>query len=150
MEKNKIEEKNKKFISTLIFRMFKGYEKIRNKTNENLIVPKLKNSNNYYRTFDKSLNNVSEDNLSFNNKNKNHPFKTKYDNLKNFNITHLSKVKKDDYDFTLNKLFFTTSDSIKNKKSKKRNKDLLVNTNSNINYDEGNIKEKSRLLNNLP
>ena len=149
MEKNKIEEKNKKFISTLKFRMFKGYEKIRNKTNENLIVPKLKNSNNYYRTFDKSLNNVSEDNLSFNNKNKNHPFKTKYDNLKNFNITHLSKVKKDDYDFTLNKLFFTTSDSIKNKKLKKLNKDLLVNTNYDIKYDEENIKERSRLLNNL-
>ena len=74
--------------------------------------------------------------------------RTSYNDLKHFNIQHLSRDKKDDYNNTLNKLFYTTSNIIKHKKNKLQN-DLLVNSYYNMNFDQNNISEQNRILNKL-
>ena len=140
MEKSRKEEKNKKFTSTLKNKMFRGYEKVRNKFhNNNLdIIDNFQrfsydNSNLYLNDLDKK-NSYSNEKLEMKDK----FVKTNnFNSLNNINIQHLSKIKKDDYNNILNKLFFTTSNIIN--KNYLKNKKPSLNL-RNFNY---NIKESS-------
>ena len=147
MEKIINDEKQKKLSMSIKNKFLKGYQRIRNKTNTNYFIPKIKENINYYQTFDKSSNNLSEESYnSFQIHKKNSM--TNYNDLKNLKIQHLSKEKKDDYNNTLNRIFFTTSNIIKHKKDKLR-EDLLINSYYNMNLDQNDIKGKNRILNKL-
>ena len=147
MEKIKNEEKQNHLSNSIKNRLLKGYQKLRNKTNTNYFFPKKFGNVNYYQTFDKSSNNLNEESYSSFQINKKKS-RTDYDGLKNLKIQHLSKEKKDDYNNTLNKLFFTTSNLIKRKKDKLQ-KNLLINSYYNMNLDENDINGKKRILNKL-
>ena len=138
MEKIKDEEKNKKFTSAIKNKMFKGYEKVRNKINPNFDIYenflKFSYDNNY--NFEKIKQ--KEDKLLYNNIN----------NINNLDIKNFSKIKKDDYNNILNKLFFTTSNVIKNQKYLK-NKNSNISLNNDNKYDSLNVNEKSKILNKL-
>ena len=149
MEKIKNEENQKKLSTSIKNKFFKGY-KMKSKTNTDYFIPKINENINFYQTFDKSSNNLNEDSYnSFQiNKKNTKNSRASYNDLKHFNIQHLSRDKKDDYNNTLNKLFYTTSNIIKRKKNKLQN-DLLVNSYYNMNFDQNNISEQNRILNKL-
>ena len=149
MEKIKNEENKKKLSSSIKNKFFKGY-KMRSKTNTDYFIPKINENINFYQTFDKSSNNLNEESYNSFQNNKKNPknSRTSYNDLKHLNIQHLSRDKKDDYNNTLNKLFFTTSNIIKHKKNKLQN-DLLVNSYYNMNFDQNDIREQNRILNKL-
>jgi hypothetical protein len=152
MKEIKDEEKNKKFTSTIKNKMFKGYEKVRNKMQNNFSL-----ENDVFQTFsyNKDLLNLSPylkkmySNTNEKNKQKSNNFQYTLDDLTNLNIKHLSKTKKDDYNNILNKLFFTTSHIIKNQKLMNNKKLNIINTNSNIIEDDNNLKEKKIILSKL-
>ena len=147
MEKNKEEEKNKKFSLTMKNKIIKEYQKLRNKTNTGDFLSKINNDKNYYKTFDKSSNNMNEESYnSFDKYKKNS--KANYNELKNLKIQHLSKEKKDDYNNTLNKLFFTTSNIIKQRNNKEK-RQLLINSYYNMNQNLDDTDEQNRILNKL-
>ena len=147
MEKNKEEEKNKKFSLTMKNKIIKEYQKLRNKTNTGDFLSKINSDNNYYKTFDKSSNNMNEESYnSFDKYKKNS--KANYNELKNLKIQHLSKEKKDDYNNTLNKLFFTTSNIIKQRNNKEK-RQLLINSYYNMNQNLDDTDEQNRILNKL-
>ena len=149
MEKIKNEENQKKLSTSIKNKFFKGY-KMKSKTNTDYFIPKINENINFYQTFDKSSNNLNEDSYNsfqINKKNKKNS-RASYNDLKHFNIQHLSRDKKDNYNNTLNKLFYTTSNIIKHKKNKLQN-DLLVNSYYNMNFDQNNISEQNRILNKL-
>ena len=153
MEKIKKEEKNKKFTSTLKNKMFRGYEKVRNKFhNNNLDINDYfqrfsydKEKNFYLNDFDKKYS-YSNEKLKINDK----FMKTNYNSLNNINIQHLSNIKKDDYNNILNKFFFTTSNIINKKCAKNKKPSInLKNFNYNIKESSNDIKEKNKILNKL-
>ena len=142
------EEKNKKFNSKIKSKLIKGYLKLRNKTNTNHFLPKTKENINYFQTFEKSSNNLNEESYKSFQDNKKQ-LKRNYVNLKHLKIEHLSKEKKDDYNYTLNKLFFTTSNLIKQKKEKAKFKRYsLINSYYNQNQND-DIVGKNKILNKL-
>ena len=142
------EEKNKIFNSTIKSKLIKGYQKLRNETNNNYFMPKEKENINYFQTFEKSSNNLNDESYNSFQDNK-RQVKINYFNLKNLKIEPLSKVKKDDYNHTLNKLFFTTSNLIKHKKEKgKFKKNSLINSYYNLNTND-DINEKNKIINKL-
>ena len=153
MEKSKKEDKNKKFISTIKNKMFKGYEKVRNKFYNNLddinddfqrfSYDKENYSNYILNDLDKKYS-YSNEKLIMKNKSSR---KNNFNSLNNINIQHLSKIKKDDYNNILKKLFFTTSNII-NKKYTKPNLNIK-NFNYNIRESINDIKEKKKILNKL-
>ena len=147
MERNITEEKNKTMNSKLKNNPLKEYQKIRNKTKTNYYISKIKNDNNYYKTFDKSSIILNEEIYnSFQQKKENS--RTIYNNLKQFKILNFSKERKNNYNNTLNKLFFTTSNILKHKKIDKK-KDSIVNTYYNMNQIDDDINGKNRILNKL-
>ena len=121
MEKIDFEEKNKKYNSTIKNKLIKGYQKLRNKTNTNYFMPNIKENVKYFQTFEKSSNNLNDESYNSYQDNKK-KLRTNYIDLKNLKIEHLSKEKKDDYNNTLNKLFFTTSNLMKQKKENLKKK----------------------------
>ena len=153
MEISKKEEKNKKFTTTIKNKMFKGYEKVRNKFHNN----NLDINDNFQRfSYDsESYSNYFLNDLDKKNSYSNEKLKMKdkfiqknnFNNLNNINIQHLSKIKKDDYNNILNKLFFTTSNII-NKKYKKPSLNIK-NFDYNIKESTNDIKEKNKILNKL-
>ena len=148
MKGNEVEEKNKIFNSTIKSKLIKGYQKLRNKTNNNYYIQKDKENINYFHTFEKSSNNLNDESYNSLQDNKNQ-LKINYFNLKNLKIEHLSKVKKDDYNHTLNKLFFTTSNLMKHRKEKRKfQKDSLINSYYNLNTND-DINGKNKILNKL-
>ena len=150
MKEIKDEEKNKKFTSTIKNKMFKGYEKVRNKIHTNFCL-----ENDVFQTFsyNKDLLNLSPylkklySNTNEKNKHKSNKCQCDLDNITN--IKHLSKTKKDDYNNILNKLFFTTSHIIKNQKYMKSKRLNIINTNSNIIEHANQLNEKRIILNKL-
>ena len=147
MEKIKDEEKKIKFISSIKKNILQDNQNIRNKTNTNYFLSNSKNNNNYFQTFDKSSNNLNED--SYNSFDRfREKSRTNYNDLNNLQIQNLSKEKKDDYNNTLNKLFFTTSNIIKHKNNKKQ-KQLLINSYYNMNLNLNDNEEKNKILNKL-
>ena len=147
MERNITEEKNKKMNSKIKNNPLKEYQKIRNKTKTNYYISKVKNDNNYYKTFDKSSIILNEEIYnSFQQKKENS--RTIYNNLKQFKILNFSKERKNNYNNTLNKLFFTTSNILKHKKIDKK-KDSIVNAYYNMNQIDDDINGKNRILNKL-
>ena len=153
MEKSKDEEKNKKFTSTIKNKMFKGYEKIRNKMNMNFDL------NDKFQRFsydNEKISNFSPSNTSkyFNDSNsklnqKDIYLNTNVNNMNNLRIRNLSEVKKVDYNNTLNNLFFSTSNIIKNQKYIKGKKTNMIINNFNSNNSPNNIKEKIKILDKL-
>ena len=150
MEIKKDEEKRRKFASTIKNKMFKGYEKFRNKNYNNFDI------NNKFRRFshdnekDPKYNIEKEyiilnDNIKIEDK----ILKNKFNSMNNITISGLSKTKKEDYNNTLNKLFFTTSNIIKNQKGIKFKKPNIMISNFNSNNNPNNIKEKKKILNKL-
>ena len=153
MEKSRKEEKNKKFTSTLKNKMFRGYEKVRNKfhnnnldLNDNFQRFSYDNSNLYLNDLDKKYS-YSNEKLEMKDK----FVKTNnFNSLNNINIQHLSKIKKDDYNNILNKLFFTTSNIINKNYLKNKKPSLnLRNFNYNKKDSSNDIKEKNKILNKL-
>ena len=154
MEISKKEEKNKKFTTTIKNKMFKGYEKVRNKfhNNNNLDINDnfqrfsydSENYSNYFLNDLDKKNSYSNEKLKMKDK---FIQKNNFNNLNNINIQHLSKIKKDDYNNILNKLFFTTSNII-NKKYKKPSLNIK-NFDYNIKESTNDIKEKNKILNKL-
>ena len=146
MEKIDFEEKNKKYNSTIKNKLIKGYQKLRNKTNTNYFMPNIKENVKYFQTFEKSSNNLNDE--SYNSYQDNQKkLRTNYIDLKNLKIEHLSKEKKDDYNNTLNKLFFTTSNLMKQKKENLKKKSIV---NSYYNQNQNNdIDEQNKILNKL-
>ena len=146
--KDKAKNKNKKFTSTIKNKMFKGYEKVRNKMQNNFDM-----TDSFQRfSYDSQTNTKynlnrleKEDNYSSKTINLNGKFtKNNCNNLNNLSIEHLSKTKKDDYNNTLNKLFFTTSNIFKNKKP-----NLSFKNDSNTKNTQFYFKENKYLINKL-
>lgn len=152
MEKKRTEEKNKKFTSTIKNKMFKGYEKIRNKINTNLDTYDSFQRMSYdnERVIPVIPYNIEKLNNNSTGRNKDIFLKNNYNSIMNIDIQHLSKIKKDDYNNILNSLFFTTSDIIntqkylRNKKQNINNHNIKDSPNNNINE-----KEKNKILNKL-
>ena len=150
MERNRDEEKNKKFTSTIKNKMFKGYQKVRNKIHTNLeiydSIQKFsydnENNNPYNFNFEKYFSNSKE-------KTKKDKLKNSFNSIDHIDIQHLSKTKKDDYNNILNKLFFTTSNIIKNQKYIKNKKQNINFNNYNIKDAVNDINEKNEILNKL-
>ena len=147
MEKNKNDEKTQFNYSTIKNKLFKEYQHLRNKTNPQYYIPESNERINYYRTFDKSSNILNEESHNSFDQNKKKT-NAHYNNIKNLKIEHFSKIKKDDYNNTLNKLFFTTSNIIKYKMNQNP-KDSIINSYYNINLNDTDSNSKKRLLNKL-
>ena len=152
MEKSRDEEKNKKFTSTIKNKMFKGYEKVRNKIHNNFV-----QTDNFQRfSYDNEkipnfINNLDkENNYSYEKKNFKSQFKrNNLEKMNNISIQHLSKIKKDDYNNILNKLFFTTTNIFNQKLFKYKRPKINLENNNNITVTSYDIKEKKELLNKL-
>ena len=152
MEKSRDEEKNKKFTSTIKNKMFKGYEKVRNKIHNNFV-----QTDNFQRfSYDNEkipnfINNLDkEKNYSYEKKNFKSQFKrNNLEKMNNISIQHLSKIKKDDYNNILNKLFFTTTNIFNQKLFKYKRPKINLENNNNITVTSYDIKEKKELLNKL-
>ena len=69
--------------------------------------------------------------------------------MNNISIQHLSKIKKDDYNNILNKLFFTTTNIFNQKLFKYKRPKINLENNNNITVTSYDIKEKKELLNKL-
>ena len=82
MKGNEVEEKNKIFNSTIKSKLIKGYQKLRNKTNNNYYIQKDKENINYCHTFEKSSNNLNDESYNSLQDNKNQ-LKINYYNIIN-------------------------------------------------------------------
>ena len=153
MKESKDGEKNKKFTSAIKNKMFKGYEKVRNKMHTNFCL-----DDNIFQTFsyDKVVSNLSPNKLkneysnTYERINQNSKeFQYNFDNFNNINIKNFSKTKKDDYNNILNKLFFTTSHIIKNQKYLRNKKQKVIHTNYDIIEHANKLDEKNKIINKL-
>ena len=93
MEKNKNDEKTQFNYSTIKNKLLKEYQHLRNKTNPQYYIPESNERINYYRTFDKSSNNLNEESHNSFDQNKKKT-NAHYNNIKNLKIEHFSKIKK--------------------------------------------------------